>query len=151
MWLPIDGKAVFLQPEPNTTLTTPGVANIPITVGGYDAFTNARYIESGRGFDATGRIKPDFCAPAIDVSGAGLRNNFVENTGTSVAAAIVAGTAAQVMEWGIVRGNAKTMNSLEIKNLLIRGCEREESLSYPSPEWGYGRMNIFNAFEILRK
>lgn len=151
IWLPVDGRVVFLQPEPNTTITTPGMANIPITVGGYDAFTGARYIESGRGFDATGRVKPDFCAPAVDVSGAGTMGNYVENTGTSAAAAITAGAAAQVMQWGIIRENAKTMNSLEIKNLLIRGCERDENLAYPSPEWGYGRLDVFNAFETLRK
>ena len=151
IWLPIEGRITFLQPEPNTTITTPGMANIPITVGGYDALTGARYLESGRGFDATGRVKPDFCAPAVDVFGAGLRRNYVENTGTSAAAAIVAGAAAQVMEWGIVRGNASTMNSLEIKNLLIRGCQRDANISYPNPEWGYGRMDIYNSFEILRE
>ena len=151
IWLPVDGRVVFLQPEPNTTITTPGMANIPITVGGYDAFSGARYIESGRGFDATGRVKPDLCAPAVNVSGAGLRGGYVENTGTSASAAIATGAAAQVMEWGIVRGNARTMNSLEIKNLLIRGCRRDDNLTYPTSEWGYGQMDVFNAFEILRK
>ena len=151
IWLPIDGRVVFLQPEPNTTITTPGTANIPITVGGYDALSGARYLESGRGFDAIQRVKPDFCAPAVRVSGAGLRNNFVQNTGTSAAAAIAAGASAQTLEWGIVRGNAPIMNSSEVKNLLIRGCTRDENLIYPNPEWGYGQMEVFNSFAILRK
>ena len=151
IWLPIDGNIFFLQPEPNTTITTPGMAHISITVGGFDALSGARYLESGRGFDAIQRVKPDFCAPAVRVSGAGLRNNFVQNTGTSVAAAIATGASAQVLEWGIVRGNAPIMNSSEVKNLLIRGCIRDENLTYPNPEWGYGQMDVFNAFAILRE
>ena len=151
IWLPIMSQITFIQPEPDTTITTPSAANIPITVGGYDGLTGARYIESGRGFDALGRVKPDFCAPSVDVSGAGLRNNYVTYTGTSVAAAITAGAAAQVLEWGILRGNAPTMNSSEVKNLLIRGSERDNNLTYPNPEWGYGRLDIYQSFQVLRE
>lgn len=151
-WLPIQVRPsiTFIQPDPDTTLTTPSDTNVPITVGGYDGLTGAGYLESGRGFDAIGRVKPDFCAPAVDVSGAGLRGNYVTNTGTSAAAAITAGAAAQALEWGILRGNAPTMNSAEVKNLLIRGCRREENRSYPNTEWGYGRLDIYNSFEVLR-
>lgn len=151
VWLPIDSNTTFLQPEPDATITTPGMANIPITTGGYDALTDVWYLASGRGFDAIRRVKPDFCAPAVAVTGAGRRGTFVESTGTSVAAALTAGAAAQALEWGIVKGNARTMNSLEIKNLLIRGCKREDSLLYPNTEWGYGRLDIYNAFELLRR
>lgn len=151
VWLPIDSDTTFLQPEPDATITTPGMANIPITTGGYDALTDVWYLASGRGFDAIRRVKPDFCAPAVAVTGAGSRGTFVESTGTSVAAALTAGAAAQALEWGIVKGNARTMNSLEIKNLLIRGCKREDSLVYPNTEWGYGRLDIYNAFELLRR
>lgn len=154
MWLPIQpqvGKDItFIRPNPDTTITTPASAQVPITVGGYDGLTEAIYLESGRGFDALGRVKPEFCAPCVEVSGAGLRNNYVTYTGTSAAAAITAGAAAQVLEWGILRGNAPAMNSVEVKNLLIRGCIREDNISYPNPEWGYGRLDIYNAFQILR-
>lgn len=148
--LQLGPKLTFIQPDPDTTLTTPSAANVPISVGGYNGLTGARYLESGRGFDAIGRVKPDFCAPAVDVSGAGLRGNFVENTGTSAAAAITAGAAAQCLEWGILRGNAPTMNSAEVKNLLIRGCQRESNRSYPNSEWGYGRLDVYQSFENLR-
>ena len=151
MWLPMQSNVQFLQPEPDTTITTPGMAEVPITTGGYNVFTDAIYIQSGRGFDALGRVKPDFCGPAVLVEGAGLLNNYVENTGTSVAAAITAGATAQALEWGIVRGNARTMNSQEVKNLFIRGCIREENRSYPNQEWGYGKLNVFNSFDILRQ
>ena len=152
VWLPIQSRPqlTFIQPEPDTTITTPSAANIPITVGGYDALTGAAYLESGRGFDAIGRVKPELCAPAIDVSGAGLRNNYVTDTGTSAAAAITAGAAALVLEWGILRGNAPAMNSVEVKNLLIRGCRRDDNLTYPNQQWGYGRLDVYHSFENLR-
>lgn len=155
MWLPIQSlvgsDVTFIQPNPDTTLTTPATAQVPITVAGYDGLTGARYINSGRGYDGRGRIKPDFAAPCVEVSGAGRRNDYTLSTGTSIAAAITAGAAAQCMEWGIIRGNVPTMNSVEIKNLLIRGCQRENNQVYPNQEWGFGKLNAYNSFVVLRK
>ena len=154
IWLPVrslnEPDVTFISPNPDTTITTPSTSFTPITVGGYDALTQAIYLQSGRGFDGKGRIKPDFCAPCVNVSGAGLRNNYVTLTGTSVAAAITAGASALVLEWGILRGNSPFMNSVEVKNFLIRGCERENNVNYPNTEWGYGKLNLYNAFEVLR-
>jgi len=155
MWLPIQPQVgsdiVFINPNPNTTITIPSVASVPIAVGGYNGLTGARFIQSGRGFDPRGEVKPDFCAPSVNVAGAGRRDNYVTDTGTSIAAAITAGAAAQCLEWGILRGNAPAMNSVEVKNLLIRGCQRENNVVYPNPEWGYGRLDVYNAFQDLRE
>ena len=155
MWLPIQkeigSKVIFIRPNPDTTITTPSAARVPITVGAYDALNGTLYIESGRGYEARGNIKPDFCAPGVNVSGAGLRNNYVTSTGTSAAAAITTGTAALCLEWGILRRNAPTMNSVQVKNLLIRGCEREENMNYPNREWGYGKLDAYNSFQVLRE
>lgn len=159
MWLPIQpqvGNDIrFIQPNPDTTVTTPGNTNACITVGGYDGLTGARYLQSGRGFSGTGQVKPEFCAPAVEVFGAqvgplGVERRYVTRTGTSAAAAITAGAAALVLEWGLLRGNASTMNSIEVKNLLIRGCERENNMLYPNTEWGYGKLNVYRAFQVLR-
>lgn len=160
IWLPIQplvgGNVTFLSPNPDTTITTPSAAVVPITVGGYDALTGARFIQSGRGFSPSGDIKPDFCAPCVEVAGAGRglgnipQTSYETRTGTSVAAAITAGAAAQVLEWGLLRGNAETMNCVEVKNLLIRGCQRENNLIYPNTEWGYGKLDVYHSFEVLR-
>lgn len=155
MWLPIQplaGRDIrFIEPNPDTTITTPGMAELAITTGGYNPLTGAEYLQSGRGFSGTGQVKPEFCAPAVAVSGADLRGNYIEQTGTSGAAAITAGAAALVLEWGLLRGNAPTMNSVEVKNLLIRGCERENNMTYPNTEWGYGKLNVYRAFQVLRE
>ena len=165
IWLPIQplvGNDIrFIEPDPDTTVTTPGNTELAITVGGYNGLTGARYLQSGRGYSGTGQVKPEFCAPAIEVAGARvvpalqrqegtIENRYETRTGTSAAAAITAGTAALVLEWGLLRGNASTMNSVEVKNLLIRGCERDSNQIYPNTEWGYGRLNVYRAFEVLR-
>lgn len=155
IWLPIQPAVgpdiTFILPNPDTTITTPAMAEIPITVGGYEGLTGARWTPSGRGFSGIGQVKPDFCAPAVEVSGAGLRNNYVAQTGSSVAGAVAAGAAALCIEWGIIKGYAPTMNSVEVKNLLIRGSEREQNIAYPNTEWGYGKLNLYRAFEVLRE
>jgi len=155
MWLPIQplvGQDIrFIQPNPDTTITTPGNTQVAITAGGYDGLTGARYLQSGRGFSGTGQVKPEFCAPAVEVSGADLRGNYVELTGTSAAAAITAGAVALALEWGLLRGNAPTMNSVEVKNLLVRGCEREDNRIYPNTEWGYGKLDVYRSFQVLRE
>lgn len=165
MWLPIQplvgGDIRFIEPNPDTTVTTPGNTELAITVGGYNGLTGARYLQSGRGFSGTGQVKPEFCAPAVEVSGARvspvpftpdgvLGGGYTTQTGTSAAAAITAGAASLVLEWGLLRGNAPTMNSVEVKNMLIRGCERELNRIYPNTEWGYGRLNVYRAFQVLR-
>lgn len=156
MWLPMQplvGRDIrFLEPNPDTTVTTPGNTQLAITVGGYDGLSEARFLESGRGFSGTGQVKPEFCAPAVEVEGAriGPLMGYVKRTGTSAAAGITAGAAALVLEWGILRGNGIAMNSVEVKNLFIRGCERDLNRKYPNTEWGYGRLNLYHSFEVLR-
>ena len=56
-----------------------------------------------------------------------------------------------MLEWGLLRGNAPTMNSVEVKNLLIRGAQREINREYPNTEWGYGRLDVYRAFQVLRE
>lgn len=60
---------VFLNSNPSTTLTEPGAAERVISVGAYNHITDASYVASGRGYTATGLIKPDFVAPGVDVYG----------------------------------------------------------------------------------
>lgn len=153
MWLPIQPligpDVTFISPNPDTTITNPAMAELPITAGGYDGLTGAIWTPSGRGFRGNGQVKPEFCSPAVNVFGAGLRNNYLTRTGTSVAAAITAGAAALCLEWGILDGYAIGMNSVEVKNFLIRGCRREENGTYPNVACGYGKLDLYHAFETL--
>lgn len=140
VWLPMKGMlpfdVFFLRPDPDITLTSPSSAQIPITVGGYQVADKGIYMDSGRGFTVNSVMKPDFCAPAVRVQGVGTRGNYVTASGTSVAAAVTAGACAQFMEWGVFRQDALALNSVEIGNVLIRGCDRERDMVYPNTKWG---------------
>jgi hypothetical protein len=54
------------------------------------------------------------------------------------------------MQWGIVEQNMLGLSNAGIKNMLIRGAEREEDRTYPNPEWGYGKLDVYQAFRSLR-
>lgn len=154
IWLPIkqfiDKETYFLKPNPDITLTVPSTTQATITVAAYDNITNALFTDSSRGFTRTNEIKPDITAPGVNVYGPGINNNYVRKSGTSVAAALVAGNCAQLMQWGIVEKNETQMKTNYIKNFLIRGAIRDRNIVYPSKEWGYGKVNVYEAFSILR-
>ncbi|MFQ9441890.1 MAG: hypothetical protein ACLR1A_02705 [Eubacterium ventriosum] len=43
------------------------------------------------------------------------------------------------------------MKNNYIKNYLIRGAERNRDIRYPSEQWGYGTINVFDSFLILTR
>lgn len=154
IWLPLrqftSGDVFFLRSNPYTTLTVPSSALQVISVGAYNAVNGGIYVDSGRGYLTTGEIKPDFAAPGVEVYGPGLRGNYIRQTGTSASAAITAGAVAQIMQWAIVDRNAPTISNAGIKNMLIRGTNRPVQQEFPNREWGYGELNVYRAFEMLR-
>lgn len=148
MWLPItrflSADTRFLIPDPYVTLTDPGVATEPITVSTYNDLNNSFYINSGRGFLRNGMIKPDVASPGVEVS-----TSLGKRTGSSIAAAIAAGGAAQFFQWAVVQRNNPAAKNQQIKNYFIRGAQREPDITYPSREWGYGRLNVAESFDAL--
>lgn len=153
-WLPLkqflSGDTYFLNSNPSTTLTEPGTAERVISVGAYNHITDASYAASGRGYTATGLIKPDFVAPGVDVYGVRAGGGYTTRTGTSVAAAHAAGAAALLLTWGVTDGNLPYMGTNEVKSVLIRGAKRENSTVYPNNIYGYGKMDVIEAFNKLR-
>lgn len=153
-WLPLkqflSGDTYFLNSNPSTTLTEPGAAERVISVGAYNHITDAYYAASGRGYTATGLIKPDFVAPGVDVYGVRAGGGYTTRTGTSVAAAHAAGAAALLLTWGVTDGNLPYMGTNEVKSVLIRGAKRENNTVYPNNIYGYGKMDVIEAFYKLR-
>lgn len=149
LWLPIKNfltsETYFLEPEPDITLTAPSLARDVITVSAYNYVNNSFYLESGRGFSRDGSIKPDVAAPGVNIP-----TLFGNRTGSSLAAAVTAGGAAQFMQWAVVEGNNPLASSREVKNYFIKGAVRMPGTEYPNREWGYGRLNVIGAFEVLR-
>lgn len=153
IWLPVTGfispGTVFPNSNPDITLTSPANAEMPITVAGYQVQNDSIYIASSRGYTRKGRIKPDIAAPGVQVSAFEPGERFTTVTGTSAAAAITAGAAALLLEWGVVRGNRPSIGTQEIKQLLIRGARRNPNELYPNRSWGYGALNLYSSFQLL--
>ena len=153
-WLPLkqflSGDTYFLNSNPSTTLTEPGAAERVISVGAYNHITDASYVASGRGYTATGLVTPDFVAPGVDVYGVRAGGGYTTRTGTSVAAAHAAGAAALLLTWGVTDGNLPYMGTNEVKSVLIRGAKRENNTVYPNNIYGYGKMDVIEAFYKLR-
>lgn len=135
MWLPItqflSTDTYFLDSTPYETLTEPSLADNVITTSSYNASNNSFYIESGRGFARTGGIKPDIAAPGVNVS-----TILGGRTGSSMAAAITAGGAAQFMQWAVIEKNDLLAQSMEVRAYFIRGAVRTSDIVYPNRSWG---------------
>lgn len=148
LWLPIteflNTEVYFLSPTPYITLTEPSMASEILSVSAYNGENNSFYIESGRGFDRRGAVRPDLAAPGVNVS-----TIYGRSTGSSLAAAITAGAALQFMQWAVVEGNDIFVNGRQLKSFFIRGADRDADLTYPNREWGYGRLNLEQAFRMM--
>ena len=149
MWLPIteflSGDTYYLEASPDTTLTEPAMAEEVISISNYNSVNGSFYLESGRGFSRTGRVRPDLAAPGVNVP-----TLYGTRTGSSLAAAITAGGAAQFLQWAVVEGNSPLADTKEVKNYFIKGATRRPGESYPNREWGFGTLNVQGAFERLR-
>jgi len=143
LWLPGQaGRSAttrFLQPDPEVTLTIPSTAANVITVSAYDSQNETYASFSGRGFTRTEMIKPDLAAPGVKIISAQPGGGYAEFTGTSFAAPFVTGSAALLMEWGIIRRNDPFLYGEKLKAYLIRGARQLPiTEDYPDPRLGWG-------------
>lgn len=154
IWLPmgnfISSDTFFIRSTPYTTILSLGNARIPITTTAYNMVDDSLYLEASRGFTRIDVIKPEIAAPGVEILAPSLNHDFVRVTGTSPAAAHVTGVAAMLLEWGMVRGNYPSMNSLDMKAFMTRGARRNVNIEYPNRDWGYGILDVFNIFESIR-
>jgi Subtilase family. len=154
IWLPSDDfiseNTYFTNPDRYTTITSPGNAVLSITATAYNPENNSLYDKASRGFSATGVIVPVLAAPGVNVVVPTLAKGFTNASGTSLAAAYTAGFSAIMLEWGIVKGYYPKMNTTVIKKYLIRGANRSKLLQYPNRDWGYGIIDLYNVFNVLR-
>ena len=154
VWLPtieeVTDRTAFLQPEPDLTITVPATALYPISVGGFRPETETVTPFSGRGDqDCAGRVLLDLTAPAESVRAAKSGGGYDAFTGTSMAAPFVSGAAALMMEWGVVQGNDLFLYGQRVKAFLCKGALRSPFLTYPNPQWGYGRLNLCGTMNEL--
>lgn len=153
-WLPMTGfispDIEFVSPTPNYTVVIPSTSTGTIAVGAYNDKENSLYINSSWGPTLSSKFAPDFVAPGVSVSGF-FPFGMGTMTGTSVSAAITAGASALFFQWAIVQGNGPYTTGNRLRSILIRGCSRDDSREYPNVQWGYGTLNLIEAFNALRE
>lgn len=144
LWLPASGvlntSTRFLTATPDTTLTIPSSSAKVITVGAYNSTYNSYADFSGRGFTRrTNQVKPDIAAPGVGIMAPANGGGYQSVTGTSFAAPVVTGSAALMMQWGIISGNDPFLYGEKVKAYLHRGARQLPGLGeYPNPLVGYG-------------
>lgn len=157
-YLYLSGSAVrndntgFYNPTPQVTLTIPSTASKVITVGAYDSTYNSYADFSGRGYVdqrrtvgvvMAGLTKPDIVAPGVDIVAPDLYGGYRAVTGTSFATPLVTGSAALLMEWGIVKGNDAFLYGEKVKSYLRKGAKvlRGEQ-NIPNDRVGFGAVCV---------
>ncbi len=148
LWLPASGilnsATRFLRATPDTTLTIPSTAANVIPVGAYNSTYNSYADFSGRGFTRrTDQIKPDLAAPGVSIMTTAAGGGYQAVTGTSFATPVVSGSAALMMQWGIVNGRDPFLYGEKLKAYLHRGARHLPGISqYPNPMIGYGTLCV---------
>jgi len=145
----------FYRSTPEVTLTIPSTAAKVITVGAYDSAYNSYADFSGRGYAdpertigvvTAGFAKPDLVAPGVGVLAPDIYGGYTPVTGTSFATPIVAGSAALLMEWGIVRGNDPFLYGEKVKAYLRKGARPLRGIeTYPDARVGWGKLCVDNS------
>ena len=152
-WLPsgdmISQGTYFTQSDPYITITAPGTALAPITTTSYNMLDGGISIFSSKGFTRKEVIKPDLAAPGNDITAPSNKDGYILVSGTGAAAATVAGISALLLEWAVLRGNYTGISGVELKTFLIRGAKRDLYLDYPNRTWGYGKVDLYGAFEKI--
>ena len=151
MWLPSQSAlnigTGFLFPKSDTTLTIPSTALRVITVGAYNALTFSYADFSGRGpaavYEYAAVPKPDLAAPGVNVTTTVSGGGYAAFSGTSFATPFVTGSAALLMEWGIVKGNDAYLYGEKVKAYLRRGAKQLPGFDqWPNNQMGYGALCV---------
>ena len=152
MWLPAQGAlnfgTGFTSPDSASTFTIPSAAAKAVTVGAYDAGTGSASSFSGRGYiveiGGSLMVKPELAAPGVNVLVPSV-SGMARVSGTSYATPFVTGSAALLMEWGIVRGNDAFLYGEKLKAYLIKGAEPLAGAAVPDTQTGWGRLCLKNS------
>ncbi|MGL5068718.1 MAG: S8 family serine peptidase [Sarcina sp.] len=138
----LDPNTKFVRSTPDTTLTIPSTAYNIIATASYNQNNNSMMSTSGRGLTRDGRQAPLIAAGGMEAVVGSPGNSKRVISGGSVAGAVVTGCCMQLLQWGIVNGNDKTMYATKVQTYLMRGTDKRKSDIHPNPIIGYGTLNM---------
>ena len=153
LWMPsgssINRETGFLISDADRTLTIPSTASRPITVGAYNGDTDSYAPFSGRGYVCCGWVKPDLVAPRVDILSCSPGGGYVSRTGTSMACPFVTGSAALLMQYGIIEGRDPYLFGQKVKAFLIRGARQLPAFEeYPNDSVGWGALCLRDSLPV---
>ncbi len=153
IWLPTTEEVTegtfFSNPSINNTMTIPSTSAKVIAVSGYNDRIGNIAEFSGRGNVNPELPNPDISAPAVGIISTKAGGGYDSFTGTSMAAPFVTGSAALMMQWGIVNNNDPFLYGERIKAFLRLGAARTRNVKYPNQLFGYGRLCLSNTMNYL--
>ena len=62
--------------------------------------------------------------------------------------AVLTGAVTQLQQWSMVTGIR--LDNIDVKSYLLRGAVQSDGEQYPNKRWGNGKLNVYNALEVLR-
>ena len=147
LWLPggnvLNPVTGFYRPIAAETLTIPSTTAKVITVGAYDSRLNAYADFSGRGGSNLSFPKPDLVAPGVNITAPTPGGAYTTVTGTSFSTPFVTGSAALLMEWGIIQRNDPFLWGEKVKAYLRRGAQPLPGFNeYPNEAVGWGKLCV---------
>ncbi|SHJ80128.1 Subtilase family protein [Hespellia stercorisuis DSM 15480] len=159
MWLPsqsaLNVGTAFLKPSSELTQTIPSTAGRAVTVGAYNALDFSYADFSGRGPRIDNPVlqsnisKPDLAAPGVNITAPVAGGGYGEVTGTSFATPFVTGSAALLMEWGIVQGNDRYLYGEKVKAYLRSGAKQLPGFTeYPNSNVGWGALCVKDSLPV---
>ncbi|MBR4982118.1 MAG: S8 family serine peptidase [Lachnospiraceae bacterium] len=145
----------FFRANPELTMTIPATSTRVISVGAYNDMLDSYADFSGRGRQegftyvaAEGR-KPDLAAPGVGILAAKAGGGTESYTGTSFATPLVAGSAALLLEWGIVLGNDPYLYGEKMKAYFRKGAlPISGEVQYPNSKTGWGVLCVSRSLPI---
>ena len=130
------------------TMGVPAGAKNIITVGASDDSDGMAAFSSWGPTD-DGRIKPELCAPGVNITSTSMDNTYYSISGTSMATPVVSGSIALLLEqWHRMLPDAPAPLPETVKALLIASAN---DVGSPGPdfEFGYGILDIQKAIDFL--
>lgn len=154
IWMPpsntLPPGVEFLTPDPQNTLLVPATT-LYITSVAYLGINNSITPTSSKGFNINGFINPAIATTGVDILASDVNGNESTLSGSSAASAIIAGACALLLEWGIIKGNDRSMSSIKIRSYLIYGANRNPNFTYPNVDIGFGEFNLLGTFNFIAR
>ena len=150
LWLPpeetLNGRVRFLKPDPFTTAMGPANTTAVLSAAAALTANTSTLSASGRGTTFSGKQVPALAAPGEDLLTASYIRGYVYVTGSSAAAALTAGAAVLIAQWGRTLSPPRNLSTRDILTFMLKGLSRPYRSVYPNPQSGYGYLDLQESF-----